>query len=376
MTEPLIPNFTRREFLKNAAGCLLAAGIPGCVSKPSRTQNARKGNLMQTVLPRWRGFNVHNMFFSGKYQPFREDDFKWIADWGFDYVRISVAYQQVVVGGDCYTENESGLAEVDRGLELARKYNLHACLDMHTAPGYAYHESEDVGGFDLWKDKAAQDAFYHLWQVYAKRYHAIPNSQLSFNILNEPALEIGKMTREEHANVIRKAVAAIRGITPDRLMIADGLEWASEPCPELADLGIAQSGHFYAPHHLTHYRAQWGGAEVMKLPQPVWPGIKMGGERWDRGVLQRHLQPWFDLAGRGIGVHFNEGGVYNKTPHSVALGWLRDTLELLKEHNIGYGLWNFRGPFGILDSGRADVAYEDFHGRKLDRKMLELLQAV
>ncbi len=35
---------------------------------------------------------------------------------------------------------------------------------------------------------------------------------------------------------------------------------------------------------------------------------------------------------------------------------------------------NFRGSFGILDSSRADVGYEDFHGHKLDRKMLELLE--
>ena len=36
-------------------------------------------------------------------------------------------------------------------------------------------------------------------------------------------------------------------------------------------------------------------------------------------------------------------------------------------------MWNFRGSFGVLDSGRADVAYEDFHGHKLDRKMLDVL---
>jgi endoglucanase len=34
----------------------------------------------------------------------------------------------------------------------------------------------------------------------------------------------------------------------------------------------------------------------------------------------------------------------------------------------------FRGSFGILDSDRADVQYEDFNGRKLDRKLLQLLQ--
>jgi hypothetical protein len=57
----------------------------------------------------------------------------------------------------------------------------------------------------------------------------------------------------------------------------------------------------------------------------------------------------------------------------VVLAWLRDILEILTGHGIGLAPWNFRGPFGIMDSGRKDVAYEDFHSHKLDRKLLDLL---
>jgi hypothetical protein len=35
---------------------------------------------------------------------------------------------------------------------------------------------------------------------------------------------------------------------------------------------------------------------------------------------------------------------------------------------------DFWGSFGILDSGRTDVKYEDFQGHTLDRKLLGLLQ--
>ena len=41
---------------------------------------------------------------------------------------------------------------------------------------------------------------------------------------------------------------------------------------------------------------------------------------------------------------------------------------------IGNGLWNFRGTFGILDSGRLDAAYENWHSYRLDRRLLELMQ--
>ena len=69
-----------------------------------------------------------------------------------------------------------------------------------------------------------------------------------------------------------------------------------------------------------------------------------------------------------------EFGVYNQTPHRFALSWMNDTLAEFKKAGWGWALWNFTGSFGICDSGRFDVAYETWHGRKLDRAMLELLQ--
>ena len=53
---------------------------------------------------------------------------------------------------------------------------------------------------------------------------------------------------------------------------------------------------------------------------------------------------------------------------------MKDNLELWRDAGLGSALWCFRGSFGILDSGHADLKYEDFHGHKLDRKMLELLK--
>jgi endoglucanase len=69
-----------------------------------------------------------------------------------------------------------------------------------------------------------------------------------------------------------------------------------------------------------------------------------------------------------------EFGVYNKTPHHVTLAFLDDCLKNYERAGFGWALWNFDGPFGILDSERGDVEYEDWEGHKLDRQMLELLQ--
>jgi endoglucanase len=76
-----------------------------------------------------------------------------------------------------------------------------------------------------------------------------------------------------------------------------------------------------------------------------------------------------------VGVHVGEWGAFNKTPHRVALAWMRDCLALWREAGWGWAVWNLRGAFGILNSRREDVSYEEFRGQKLDRKMLELLRS-
>ena len=100
-----------------------------------------------------------------------------------------------------------------------------------------------------------------------------------------------------------------------------------------------------------------------------------GGTFRDRQWLwKNNVEPWLEAEKQGIGVMVGEFGSHNVTPSPVALRWMEDMLINWKEANWGWALWNFRGSFGVADSGRKDVNYEDWRGLKLDRKMLELLQ--
>jgi endoglucanase len=196
---------------------------------------------------------------------------------------------------------------------------------------------------------------------------------VSFNLINEPDEQPdAPMTRDDYKRVVKTATEAIHKTNPDRLMIADGVPRASAPCLELADVNVAQSCRVYTPTPVSHYKVE--SARNLNWPEPVWPGLKDGGRISGRKALEEYYRPWAELASRGIGVHSGEGGAYNKTPHPAVLAWLEDAMEILKQYNTGYALWGFRGPFGVLDSGRADVEYEDFHGHRLDRKLLELLR--
>jgi endoglucanase len=356
-------NSSRRDFLRQAVVGSAAMVVPAYAQQGRTQSNQPKA---QTAIPRWRGFNVLEMFTMRSRGDFVEDDFKWMRDWGFDFVRFPTVYRLWIDDGDDYKIKESMLAKLDRGIELANQCGLHVSLNFHRAPGYSVNR-EFTEPHNLWKDKSALDAFCFHWQLMAKRYTGISKDKLSFDLVNEPP-SLGKvMGRGDHERVVRTTVAAIRAISPDRLVVADGISYGNETAPELADLKIGQSTRAYQPMFISHYGASW--VDSGNYPTPAWPG-----NGWDRKRLEEHYKKWADLARMGVGVHCGEGGAFNKTPHGVVLAWLRDVLEILTGHGIGLALWNFRGSFGILDSGRTDVAYEDFQGHKLDRKLLTLLQ--
>jgi endoglucanase len=330
-----------------------------------------QGAAVMTALPRWRGFNLLEMFTTRSAGDFREDDFRWMADWGFDFARIPMCYTLWMRNDDWHDIYEPMLENVDRVIEYGRRYGIHICLNFHRAPGYSVNR-ERQEPFSLWKDQEALDACCYHWQLFARRYEGIPAEQLSFNLVNEPTDVSPAMSRADHERVIRAAVQAVREIDAERLIIVDGLAWGRKPVPELVDLGVAQSTRAYDPMGVSHYKASW--VEAQNWPEPGWPG-SFEGKRWDREALERHYQPWVKLAEQGIGVHCGEGGAFQHTPHDVVLRWYRDVLDVLTSHGIGHALWNLRGSFGVLDSDRADVDYEDWYGHKLDRKLLELMQA-
>jgi len=325
----------------------------------------------QTYLPRWRGFNLQNFFTIKSTGDVCEDDFRWMADWGFNFVRLPLCYTLWLDGDDPYRIYTPMLLKIDRAIELGRRYGMHVCLNFHRAPGYSVNNERDEP-FNLWTDDEAIKAFCYHWQLFARRYQGIDPDELSFNLVNEPAAPSSRMTRAQHQYVITAATQAIRAEDSERLIIADGLSWGNDPCPELADLAVAQSCRAYLPMGVSHYQASWVNSD--QYPPPAWPGGWQDGVSWTRSTLEDHFAKWAALAAQRVGVHCGEAGAYNKTPHDILLRWLRDVLEILTGYGIGYAMWNFHGPFGILNSGRSDVDYEEWHGQKLDRALLALLQ--
>lgn len=116
------------------------------------------------------------------------------------------------------------------------------------------------------------------------------------------------------------------------------------------------------PPEPLHYVPEHKNGAILGLPR---------GREWLR---KQTVEPWLAFEKNGGGVMVGEWGAFKHTPHDVVLRWAGDCLKNWQDAGWGWALWNFRGDFGILDSGREDVAYENYQGHQLDRKFLELLQ--
>ncbi|MGQ9822869.1 MAG: glycoside hydrolase family 5 protein [Thermogutta sp.] len=382
----------RRQFLATSAAAAGVA-IAGNGQLPAARAYAIEETSPPFRVPRWRGFNLLD-FFQAFWRPAEngrpkieavpEEDCVWIAEFGFDFVRLPMDYwlwidsdwptSKKLRPDDVFKIRESTLELIDQSVERCRKHGLHIQLNFHRAPGYCINDPEREP-FVLWKDELAQRAFVSHWEMFAKRYRGIPNEVLSFNLVNEaPGPREGYMTADDYCRIMKQAVDAIRAVSPDRLIFADGLSVGTRVAECLIPTGIAQSVHAYHPAQISHYRASWVDRDS-SFPTPTWPLRNPDGTiRIGRQQLEQYFAPWGELRRSGIGVHCGETGCFNKTPYEVFIAWMEDILDILKSHDIGYALWNFRGSFGVLDSGRADIEYEDWRGHKLDRRLLQLLQ--
>lgn len=358
-------NFLSQGTVSALALALLPNGLLGSALKLSQGESER-----------WYGFNLLE-FFSGRHpEPFQETDFEMMAEWGFNFARIPMSYwnwskpdaaQWMKIDDDVFRL-------VDQVIDYGKKYHIHICLNLHRIPGYCVNEG-DKEPLQLFSDdpgdqqKALDAATYH-WLYIAKRYKDVDSRHLSFDLINEPA---GNIPPAKYIQVIDHITQSIKKVDPQRLIIIDGLNYGNLPVEEFAPRrDIYQSLHSYVPMQLTHYKASWVGNN-QHWPIPSWPLKISESDYWDKERLEKHYQPWVLLNQKGITVHAGEWGVYRYTPHAVALAYMKDQLSLWKKYGWGWSLWNLRGAFGIMDSGRKDVKYESYKGHQLDRKMLEIL---
>jgi endoglucanase len=412
---------TRRNLLKSmttTVAAVLSSSLVrprGGVGRPFAESQPASDSWPPAKSPAWYGFNLLEYFTTDPAlqgnRPhsndgmFKEDDFRWMRDWGFTFVRLPMDYRFWTDPNDMMTINDKMVEPIDRAIRLGERYGIYINICLHRALGEWIQDGENdqVNGRHLMKEKTSVyddphtlAAFVHQWSYFAQRYRGIPSERLSFNLVNEPLVmltaaeraelashksadgfirEMNERHERQYVRVARAAINAIRTVDPQRWIISDGYQIGVVAIPDLIGTGIMRSCHQYYPVQLTHYQAEWAGDMVPKdTPLPTWPLKDRDGHVFDRAALSARFRPWRDLTERGVRIHFGEMGCYQHTPPEVVLAWFNDSLDAIAELGSGWALWNLRGPFGILDSGRAWTKYEDWYGHQLDRPLLDLLQ--
>jgi len=326
---------------------------------------------------RWRGVNLLGMFrcpTTGLAPDPRVDghfvewEFKALRDWGFNFARLPLDYRILIANDDWSNFAEKKMKFLDEAVAWGRKYGIHVQICFHRIPGYCILDQSEA--FPLGTSPVAQEAACRLWATCARRWKDVPNEELSFNLFNEPTRHT---SGKNYLPLVLKLIDAIRQVDPKRYIMVDGNSCASTPLPELYSMpAVGQAFRGYTPHVITHFGADY----IAGIPPnpPTWPLAPGYGTPHGRRSPEETVAKYQPAIDAGEYCMVGEFGCRNKTPHGVVLAWMEHCLKLWKSKNLGWALWNLRGHNGFLDSGRMDVAYEDFKGHKLDRKMLELLQ--
>ena len=320
----------------------------------------------------WRGVNAVSMFYSPwnktddcAYGRYLESEFALFKKCGLNFVRLPIDYRFFVSAYDWEHWLEDGLEKVDAAVEYGRKYGIHVNLCLYRAPGKIAYPAEK-GTNAVTRDPVALEAFKRIWREFARRYKGIPNSELSFNLVNEPSFPVDKFIK-----VFGETIDEIRKVDPGRFVVLD-CNTRGTAVPHFFNVPLtAQSFRGYRPHNFTHCGVWYGGAR----PGTVhWPKDESDAAmQWIPRGQDAELAE-MDCIPKGYPVMIGEFGVYAKVDYESTLKAMERNISEWRRRGYGWAIWDYDGPFGFVDSGRPDAEYIEIDGRKIDRKMLELLR--
>ena len=305
----------------------------------------------------FKGVNLGGWFSQCDYKPERMDtfitepDFKQIADWGFDHVRIPVDYD-VNQRADGSMKAE-GLERIDAALALCRKYDLNTVLDLHKTQGFSFDRNVNEAGF--FDSEIYRERFYTIWETFAKRY-GDAGGHVMFELLNE-------VTEEEYLEAWKRisaeCIRRIRRIAPDINILLGSYQWNSaRTIPALdapCDKHVLYNFHFYEPHDFTHQGAYW------EAPYRDISGrISFAESGASEAYFEAFLAPALEKAAKeGTELYCGEYCVIDVVPPEEAIPWFRTLHAVFERHGIGRSLWSYKEmDFGLADA-RMDTVREE-----------------
>lgn len=162
------------------------------------------------------------------------EDIRYIRKTGMNTLRVPFHYK--LFTNEDYmglTENQDGFQRLDSLVSWCRESSVYLILDMHDAPGGQTGDNiDDSYGYPwLMTSESSQKKFTEIWRKIALHYKDEP-IVLGYDLLNEPIATY--FTGEERIKlnaalepVYKRAVAAIREVDKNHIVLLGGAQWNS-----------------------------------------------------------------------------------------------------------------------------------------------------
>jgi hypothetical protein len=268
---------------------------------------------------------------SSQYPAWIEKNAEVIHDAGFQSIRISL---RVADFSDNFTEDpgDDFFGYLDEIVEDCRAEDIAVTMVMESGAG-----------------NATKAQFAEYWRQIANYYKDSSQSEILFDLLNEPELD-KKSPLGDNPDLLNEylnaAIAAIRTVSPKRYLLAGGISYNAADKLKLLDLPkddarILGSIHLYQPFGFTH--AGYGGGGT-GWP---WDGCANSKNRID--ITLNKAKRWSDKTGRP--VILTEFGATDRCNQDDRIDWTYHVRSRAESKNIGWVVFSFTGPYawGLFD---------------------------
>lgn len=287
---------------------------------------------------------------------FTEKHFAFVAQTGFNVIRVPLTYRIFEDNGNPGQYKQEGWDFLDKYITWAKKYNVYLILDMHIPQGGC---QPCGGGAMLWRNTGLQTRFRDLWKEIARRY---TNETIiaGYDLLNEPH-PTSSATDSQGDNIQWKTLAQqvsddIRTVDKNHLLIVEAVNWVDDgtlgdwSLDVLAgfqflvdDSNVMYDIHFYFPFDYVFTDNPSSYPSTVKVP--AIDGRRMA---FDRNYLKTEIETIMNFSTtNSVPINFGEwsGPAFDK---EGGLEYVRDLVSLCDQNGVNWNFWS------LLDFYRTD----------------------
>jgi len=306
---------------------------------------------------------------------FTEKDMAFIAESGFDHIRIPVDEAELWDYKDEKFKDAFNL--LHKTLEWCKQYHLRAIVDLHILRSHDFNAQDQP----LWDRAAAQERFLQVWRELSAELKKYPVSQVAYELLNEPVAD----SAQQWNDLLARGIQLIRQLEPNRVIIAGSNLYESYSTllqlkVPAGEKRVILSFHYYNPIYFTHYGVS--GTRYKDYSGPVhYPGATITEKELNeqpatiRNLLPGSTQEYnddvikeqMDLAVKAarkikLSLYCGEFGCVNTVSRKDRIRWFKDMVSVMEKNGIAWTLWDYKGPWGVVDDDG-----------NVDKKLLKVL---